>query len=1046
MTHRLRSRILRQFSVVALSIVAAFARLQAQEPVTIDGYVTGSGQPIRGASVRIDELSLTATTDANGRYTLIVPSSRVRGQAVTLAARASRFSPRSVSIQLVGGAVRQDFELASSRTTTTEPGTNQPLPTRPVGAERADSAALGAGFDLATALTGRFPGLRVSTATNRGGSAVLLSRGFRSINGANNALVVLDGIPLEGTNYTSAAQRFGFGGLDYGTAIQDINPSEILSVRLLQGAEATLQYGGRAANGVLEVTSRNGRGLNALEVTATHKLLFDSPLRLPSFQDQYGQGSNGLFSFFNGQGAGVNDDVPESWGPEFKGQPLPQASYTEPRFGDVRYWLPRPNNVRDYFAASHSNITDASVVGGNERGDFRVSVRNVSSPMLTPEASVARRGISASGSNQFGQRLRAGLHLSYIGTSFENLSGTGFDESNPMAALVRTPRSIDVDSLRSHLRDSTDEQITWIYTGNRNNPLFAPLLNTNVNDRSHVVAGGNVDLTITPWLTGRGLASTDRVTDSRSFSIARGWLGGYSTELGRSPFTAGGYQNQEITAHEDNLEAHLLASPSARGSWKYSLGAGVGLRRNAADIATVMFDSAAVAGDTMATRIALEGRNETGSAYTLGLSGSASASFRDVATLTVGINHEKADFLPAANEARSYPSVLGLLNLRSVSSAVRNKTTTADLRASWTRTSSDVTPYVIRSLYRGAQAPDDIALDTAASITRGSTLEPELTTIAQGGFDIGVFDNRVGLALTLYNERTSGLILASAPNVTGIVEATNAGVVSNRGVQGALTLVPYSGGAFEWTTNASFTRNSSKVESLGDTVTRVAMGPSRFGVKLQAVKGQSLGSLVGATFQRDATGQLILSNGLPLREAMDTTVLGSMQPNWFGGVSNTLRYRNMELSFLVDGQFGGSVFSATNMWGSVYGTLAETGFRPDTGLVIAGVDSSGQVNATHVSAEDYYHALGMIAERWVYSASFVKLRELRLGASFNVPSVAGFQNSRVEASLIGRNLAMWAKAPNIDPEAIISSSSYQGFELGQPPRTRSFGVQITVVP
>jgi hypothetical protein len=291
------------------------------------------------------------------------------------------------------------------------------------------------------------------------------------------------------------------------------------------------------------------------------------------------------------------------------------------------------------------------------------------------------------------------------------------------------------------------------------------------------------------------------------------------------------------------------------------------------------------------------------------------------------------------------------------------------------------------------------------------------------------------------------LVVATAPNVDGSVEATNAGVLSNRGVQGTLTVIPYSGGAFEWTTNASFTRNSSKVESLGDTTTRIAMGPSRFGVRLEAVKGQPFGSIVGTRFQRDAaTGQLILSNGLPLREPMDTTVLGSMQPNWFGGVSNTLRYRNVELSFLVDGQFGGSVFSATNMWGSVYGTLSETGFRPDTGLVIPGVDSSGQVNTTHVSAEDYFHALGMIADRWVYSASFVKLRELRLGASFTVPNVAGLQNSRVEASLIGRNLAMWAKAPNIDPESVISSSSYQGFELGQPPRTRSFGVQITIVP
>ena len=239
---------MKTFVIAALLSVAAISRVQAQEPVTIDGYVTGEGQPLRGASVRIAELNLRATTDANGRYSLIVPSSRVRGQTVTLSASATRFQPRSVSIQLVGGSLNQNFELSSSRTAPVDPVAGRPLPSRDaVVSDRADSATFGAGFDLSTALIGRFPGLRVSTATSRGGSALLLSRGFRSLSGSSNALIVLDGIPLEGTNYTNASQRFGFGGFDYGTAIQDINPSDILSVRLLQGAEATLEYGGRGA-------------------------------------------------------------------------------------------------------------------------------------------------------------------------------------------------------------------------------------------------------------------------------------------------------------------------------------------------------------------------------------------------------------------------------------------------------------------------------------------------------------------------------------------------------------------------------------------------------------------------------------------------------------------------------------------------------------------------------------------------------------------------------------------------------------------------------
>jgi hypothetical protein len=1025
----------RTILVAAVLLAAAITRTEAQEPVTIEGIVTGDGQALRGASVRITELNLGATTDANGRYSLIVPSSRVRGQTVTLTARATRYQPRSVTIQLVGGSLTQNLELASSRTAA-EPNPGHPLPSRePVTSDRADSTALGSGFDLITGLTGRYPGLRVSTSTSRGGSALLLSRGLRSLNGSSNALVVLDGIPLEGTNFTSASQRFGFGGFDYGTGVQDINPSDVLSVRLLQGAEATLVYGGRGANGVLEITSRNGRGLNGIEVVASHRLLFDSPLILPSFQDTYGQGSQGLYSFFNGQGAGVNDDVPESWGPEFKGQPLPQASYTEPRFGDVRYWLPRANNVRDYFTSGHTNLTDASVVGGNDRGDFRISLRNVSSPQLSPEANVSRRGISASGSNQFGTRLRATAHLSYIATSFDNLAGTGFDEGNPFASLVRTPRQIDVAELRSHLRDSTDEEITWIYTGNRNNPWFAPLLNENGNDRGHLIAGANADFTVTPWLNAIGAASTDRVSEDRSFSIARGWLGGFETEFGRSPFNKGGYQTQDITAHEDNLEARLLAHPSARGSWKYSFGAGVGLRRNVADISTIAFDSALVAGDTMATRLALEGRNDTSSAYTLGMFATASAAFREVGSLTVSMHRERADYLPKANETHSYPSVLGQLDLRSMSSMLKDRTSAAGLRASWTRTSNDITPYMVRSIYSGG----------AGAVARGSTLMPEMTTIAQGGVDLG-FGSRIGLSATAYSERTAELIGAKGGEASNIPAA-----LKNRGVQLAASVVPVSRGGVEWTANASITRNASEVEAVDDVnfgaLLGFDVGPKQWGVSLQGLPGKPYAALVGTRFLRDATtGELLLANGLPQPTATDT-ILGFSQPKWFGGVSNSVRYRGVELSFLLDGQFGGSVFSATNMWGAVYGNLAETEFRPDTGIVIAGTDAAtNQPNETHVSTEDYYHALGAIAERWVYSASFVKLRELRVGTSFGVPSMGGFQNSRVEVSLIGRNLGMWAKAPNIDPEAVISTSSYQGFELGQPPRTRSLGLQITVVP
>jgi hypothetical protein len=354
---------------------------------------------------------------------------------------------------------------------------------------------------------------------------------------------------------------------------------------------------------------------------------------------------------------------------------------------------------------------------------------------------------------------------------------------------------------------------------------------------------------------------------------------------------------------------------------------------------------------------------------------------------------------------------------------------------------------MIRSMYRGAQSPDSVSLDTLTAVQRGTSLRPERTAIAQAGLDLGLFAQRMSLAFTLYDERTTDLILPGVASASGVVEAMNAGTITNRGIQAAISAVPLSRGRFEWTTTATVTRNANRVESLGDTTSRVAIGPARWGVSLEARPGHSVGAIVGSRFYRhDITGELVLQDGLPL-PAPDSAVLGHTDPKLFGGLSNTFRYRNVELSFLFDGQFGGKLFSATNMWGAYSGTLAETEFRPDTGLLVQGFDLvTGSANTVHVSTEDYYRALGGIAERWVYDASFVKLRELRIGASFRVPAISVFRNSRVEASLIGRNLAMWSKAPNIDPETVFSTSAYQGFDLAQVPRPRSFGFQLTVVP
>ena len=248
-------------------------------------------------------------------------------------------------------------------------------------AQRVDSTAfdeLAGPTDFVSALAGRVVGLDVTSASVTGGSALAILRGYHSILGNTQPLFVLDGVPLENTSFVVPGQAFGSGGFDYGSPIQGIEPSEVATVQVLRGPAAAI-WGGRAANGVILITTRGGRGLSGFEVSASQTASSESALRLPAFQNAYGQGLNGQFSFFDGAGGGTNDGVAQNWGPALQGQAITQASLTVPRLGDVRPWLARPGNVADFFGGGTTLTTVASAqqAGANENYRFSLDRREL---------------------------------------------------------------------------------------------------------------------------------------------------------------------------------------------------------------------------------------------------------------------------------------------------------------------------------------------------------------------------------------------------------------------------------------------------------------------------------------------------------------------------------------------------------------------------------------------------------------------------------------------------------------------------------------------
>jgi TonB-dependent SusC/RagA subfamily outer membrane receptor len=1040
----------------ALSLSLAFAAhvpaALAQEPESITGHVSAGGLPVQGATVRIRELGIGTTTNADGRFTFIVRSASVRGQTVTLEARHARYNPESAPITLAGGTLSHDFEMfpvGDSRGTVAsaqpvDPSAG-PGPRATIGVKPTlDSTAfeeLPGPTDFVSALAGRVAGLDVTSGTAAGGSSLAILRGYHSVLGNTQPLYVVDGVPLENTNYVTPGQPFGTGGFDYGSPIQTLEPSEIASVQVLSGPAAAI-WGGRAANGVVLITTKGGRGLTGFEVSASQNASSETALRLPSFQNSYGQGLNGQYAFFDGLGGGTNDGVAQNWGPALQGQALAQASLTVPRFGDVRAWLPRPNNVSDFFGGGTTLTTVAAAQQAGANENYRLSIDRRSTTGFIPTSSLTRQGASLRGESELTPALTVDAHVQVNNDVGENRPATGYDASNTIGDFARMGRQVDLDALRTHTGTASvdPQEISWIYTG-INNPYFALFDNDNRDELTRWTGGGSVAYALSPTVSATARVGSDHYNQSRDFDVAPTWMGGFASSTGRGDFSHGGFQRQSLTATETNVDLLLsdefLGTPAHDGqpatSGKFRLSGGYSRRANSFDVSTVASDQHPDTGVTPAAAL-VNSSTTTNSVLAVG-----EWTVNEYTSLTATARNEWYSVLSSGSNSAFYPSVLGRLDLARAAGIRSDNFNSAVVHAGWSRVGGEVSPLLLSSIY----VP---STDSAATVSASTTLAPEITSSFEVGGSLSFLRNRIGVDLTLYDDQTTGVILGAASGTTSIV-ATNIGTLSNKGIELQATLVPIrTAGGAQWTLDAHVAKNSNSLDDLSNGATAIPLGPSVYGLTVEARKGYALGALVGSGFKRDASGAILLQNGLPVSDGQQR-VLGVMAPDWSGGINSSIHAGWFDVSALVDARMGGSVFSTTNLVGQTTGSFAETASRPDSGRAFAGIDAAtGKTNTVRVSTQAYYQALAPIQEAWIYDASFVKLRDVRISFAWPLRAVAPLAAQSIRISLIGRNLAMWAKAPNIDPETALSATSFQGVELGQLPTVRSLGLQISLTP
>jgi TonB-linked SusC/RagA family outer membrane protein len=913
--------------------------------------------------------------------------------------------------------------------------------------------------NLVAALSGKVSGVNIFNSNTPGGSSRIVIRGASSLTGGNQPLFVIDGVPVSNSAGSGVFGSRGYAAIDYGNAIQDINPNDVESISVLKGPNAAALYGSRAANGAIIITTKSGRGARGfgLTVTATNSLTFESPLKLPEYQNLYGQGNLGQFSYLDGKGGGRYDDYDESWGPRLDmGLMIPQFHSN----GEAVPWTSSPNNVRNFFETGVTRNSAVSFTAANDDAAVRLSIGNFDQNGTLPGLSLRRTTVGLNASGGLTERLRAQGTVQYFKSDGDNRPAQGYSSDNVMFGYLWFGRQVDTGLLKNRLYNPDGSQYNWNNIWN-NNPYWTTTVNRNWDSRHRVVGSAMLTYELTPWLTMMGRSGTDFYEDHRKRVFAAGTVGQSGVDRN------GAFGEGTVFRQETNTD--FLFSASAGQIGEFSMSANVGGNRRDGTyrsqdvyvrdlVIPGLYDlgNAAVTPDMSDWRE----RTRTNSLYAAGQVG-----WRDLLFVDVTGRNDWSSTLPEGNNSYFYPSVsTGLIvsDLFELPSVSYGK-----LRAGWTRVGSDASAFQLVDPYIASTPFDGVPRFSPSSRLRNFDLKPERTEAWEVGGEMRMLDDRLGFDMTYYHKRTSNQIVpAQISALTGFTSRmVNAGTIRNSGIELLTSVTPVRlANGLEWELTATYSKNNSMVEELYGDLETIILG-EYYGVQVQAKKGEPYGQMYGRLYVRDGQGNIVVgTNGLPLNTASNPNgLLGNYHPDWTGGFGSRLSYGRVIVSGLLDVQRGGSIYSLTNLYGYRSGVLIETVQgreqadslgRPITpanggGLVVDGVRVvAGDTvpNDVRVTAQAYWRGLAGLREPFVFDASFVKLRELRVGIDLPRSLTDRMGMAQASVALIGRNLFLWSDVPHIDPETALDAGNAQGYEYGQLPSSRSIGFTITVTP
>ena len=1009
----------------------------------VSGTVTSSedGAPLPGVSIVVQGTTKGTTSDFDGKFSIEVAEDAVlifsyigyTKQEVPVNSRSTIDIVMNTDAEQLQEVVVTAFGLEREKKAITYSA--QTVEVKEFSEARS--------LNIVNSLSGRVAGLNMSTASNGvGSSSRVVLRGNRSLLGNNQPLYVIDGMPID--NSTSGTPSDETGGTTGSDGISNINPEDIASISVLKGPSAAALYGTRASNGVIIINTKSGKGKTGTSINFASNFTLNSPYLLLDIQNQYGQGSNGVYS--------VNET--RNWGPELDGSSVAawQLEHNPDYEGPATYsYSAQPDNIIDFFQTGYNLANTVSATMGNNVAQGYFSYTNTKAEGVVPGNELNRNNANVRITSKLSEKLQLDAKINFIQQTIDNPVRSG--EDSPTFGAYTLPRNLPYSQYKDYEYIDASGNLQYNYINrdavgaNSANPFWLVYRhNTSTITRNRVIGFASATYEFLEGLKLNVRSGIDQYTDkseTKSYATVA-----WTSDLGnyyRSYRDVMEWNSSFLLSYDkdiNNFSVNVNFGGNALTQQRNALTAGGMLsRRN--------FFAISNTDNPVPTESPYE--REINSLY-----GFAQIGYKNVLFLDVTGRNDWSSTLPADNRSFFYPSIGLSAVVSDMFTSLPEALTYAKLRVSYAQVGNDTDPYRLNPYYTYSSANDGMVFRN--EILFNQDLRPEITSSTEFGADVRFLDNRLGLDFTWFKSNTVDQVFPVAtPESSGYSsQYINAGEIQNTGVELVLSATPVQTTDFSWDITANFSSYNSKVVSINGDTERLVLNSGGRSVNAIITKGGEYGDFYVKGYERDDEGNILINeNGLPETTSDYSVKAGNFNPDWSGGLQNRFNYKNFSMSFLIDARIGGEIFSFTRSVLSYTGSLESTLAGRD-GFVVDGVvatrDDDGNIvsttpNTTTVTAEEYWTAIAgsspNSAEDFILDATNIRLREFVLGYTFPSSLLDKTPFARASLSLVGRNLFFFMnKAKYFDPEQAAGISNFQGIESYSLPPTRTYGVSL----